>query len=160
MFVEAELPVPLPFGVAKEALDRAVADGGLVAASRRAVDEGLDLTMPVVPRGSHGPAGEVQVRLLPGRQVGGSVVVPMRWEVLGPDGRLSPVLDADLRLAARDADRSCLSIAGRYDPPPDWLGATVGGPGMSVVASATVTALLREVAAQLGRWAPSTTSKD
>ena len=33
MFIEAELLVPLPLGVAKEALDRAVADGGLVAES-------------------------------------------------------------------------------------------------------------------------------
>jgi hypothetical protein len=159
VFVEAELPVSLPFGVAKEALERAVADGGLVAASRRAVDDGLVSLMPLGPRGSHGAAGEVQVRLLPGRQVGGSVVVPMRWEVLGPDGQLSPVLDADLRLAARDADWSRLSIAGRYDPPLGRLCATVDGPGMGV-ASATVTALLRDLAAQLGRWATSTTSKD
>ena len=34
MFVEAELAIPMPLGVAKEALERAVADGGLVAESR------------------------------------------------------------------------------------------------------------------------------
>ncbi len=54
MFVEAELLVPLPLGVAKEALDGAVADGGLVAESRRAVQEGLVFLMPVGPRGSQG----------------------------------------------------------------------------------------------------------
>ena len=37
----------MPLAVAKEALDRAVTDSGLVAESRRSVDEGLVLLMPV-----------------------------------------------------------------------------------------------------------------
>ena len=44
-FVEAELAVPMPLAVAKEALDRGVADSGLVAESRRGVDEGLVFLM-------------------------------------------------------------------------------------------------------------------
>jgi hypothetical protein len=153
MFVEAELTVALPFGVAKGALDRAMADGGLVAESRRAVEDGLVFLMPVGPRGSQGPAREVRVRLLAGRWVGESFAVPLRWEVPGPTGRLFPALDANLGLAATDPDESRLSIIGCYEPPFGRLGATVDRAGLSRVAAATMTALLREVEAQLGRWA-------
>lgn len=153
VFVEAELSVALPFRVAKEALDRALADGGLVAESRRAVDDGLVFLMPVGPRGSQGPAREVVVRLLAGRPVGDSFVVPLRWEARGPTGRLFPALDANLELTATDPDASRLSIIGRYEPPLGRLGATIDRAGMSRVVSATMTALLGEVAAQLGYWA-------
>lgn len=153
VFVESEVSVVLPFQVAKEALDHALADGGLVAESRRAVDDGLVFLMPVGPRGSHGPAREVVVRLLAGRPVGDSFVVPLRWEARGPTGRLFPALDANLELTATDPDASRLSIIGRYEPPLGRLGATIDRAGMSKVVSATMTALLGEVATRLEYWA-------
>jgi hypothetical protein len=153
MFVEAELAVPLPYGVAKDALDRAVADGGLVAESHRAVDEGLVFLMPVGPRGSHGPAKDVLVRFLPAHQVGGRYVLPLRWEVTGPTGSLFPTLDGNLELVAGGEAVSRLSIVASYDPPLGRLGATIDRAGMSRIASATMTALLREVASQLVHWA-------
>jgi hypothetical protein len=153
MFAEADLPIELAFPVAKDALDRAMADGGLVAESRQAVKDGLVFLMPVGPRGSHGPAKEVLVRLLPGRLVDESFVIPMRWEVRGPTGRLFPSLDANIGLVAAGPERSTLSIVGRYEPPLGRLGARADRAGMSRIASATMTALLDEIAAQLARWA-------
>lgn len=149
VFVEAELVVDLPLQAAKESFGRAVADGGLVAESRRAVDDGLVFVMPVGPRGSHGPAKEVVVRMLPGRHGPQSLVIPLRWEVAGPAGRLFPALDANLGLAAQGPESSRLWVVGRYEPPLGRLGATIDRAGMSRVASATMTAFLREVAAQL-----------
>ena len=153
MFVDAELAIALSFDVAKQALSRALADGGLVAESRRAVDDGLVFVVPVGPRGARWPAREVMVRMLPGRPVGESVVVPLRWEVTGHAGALFPVLDANLELAAVGATTSRLSVIGRYEPPLGRLGATIDRAGMSRVASATMAALLRELATQLGHWA-------
>jgi hypothetical protein len=153
MFAEAELSIPLAFPVAEHALACAMANGGLVAESRQAVEDGLVFLMPVGPRGSHGPAKEVLVRLLRGRIVEESFVVPMRWEVRGPTGRLFPSLDANIGLVANGLERSTLSIVGRYEPPLGRLGARADRAGMSRIASATMAALLRELAAQLGRWA-------
>jgi hypothetical protein len=153
MFVEAELLVPLPFDAAKKALDRAVTNGGLVAESRRAVEEGLVFVMPVGPRGSQGPAKDVLVRLLPAHQSGDGYLLAVRWEVTGPAGQLFPTLDGNLELAA-DGLMSRLSIVATYNPPLGRLGVTIDRAIMSRVASATMTALLREVGAQLRHWAP------
>jgi hypothetical protein len=153
VFVKAELSIALTFDVAKNALGRALADGGLVAESRRAIEDGLVFLMPVGPRGARGPSLEVMVRLLPGRFVGDSLVIPLRWEVTGPAGTLFPALDANLELEAVNPAVSRLSIIGRYEPPLGKLGATLDRAGMSKVASATMTALLRELDAQLRRWA-------
>ena len=152
MFVEAEFVVPLPLGVAKEALDRAVADGGLVAESRRAVEEGLVFLMPVGPRGSQGPARDVLVRLLPVHQSGDRYLLPLRWEVTGPAGQLFPTLDGNMGLTADGELMSRLSIVASYDPPMGRLGTTIDKAIMSRVANATMTSFLHEVGAQLRYW--------
>ena len=143
----------MPLAVAKKALDRAVADSGLVAESRRAVDEGLVFLMRVGPRGSQGPSKDVLVRFLPVRPVGGRYVLPLCREVTGSTGRLFPTLDGNLELVAEGDAVSRLSIVASYDPPLGRLGVTLDRAGMSRVASATMQALLREVASQLGHWA-------
>ena len=114
--MDAELPSALTFDVAKQALERAVADGGLAAESRRAIDDGLIFVMPVGLRGARGPAREMTVGLLPGRREGRGPVVPLRWEVTGPTGALFLALDANLELVAVDAATSRLSVIGRYEP--------------------------------------------
>ena len=103
--------------------------------------------------GARGPSTEVTVSLLPGRFVGESLVIPLRWEVTGLAGALFPALDANLELRAVDAAMSRLSVIGRYEPPLGRVGATIDRVGLSKVASATMTALLRELATQLSRWA-------
>ena len=153
MFVEAELPIALAFEVAKRALDRALADGGLVAESHRAVEDGLVFVMPVGPRGAGRPSTEVIVKLLASRPVGERLVTPLRWEVSGPAGALFPALDANLELEAVEPGMSRLSVIGRYEPPLGRLGATIDRAGMSKVATATMAALLRELETQLRRWA-------
>jgi hypothetical protein len=95
----------------------------------------------------------VAIRLLPARYVGTSLVAPLRWEVTGPTGALFPALDANLELVAVDASTSRLSVIGHYEPPLGRLGATTDRAGLSRVASATMTALLRELATQLRHWA-------
>ena len=153
MFAHADLALALPLHTATEALDRALADGGLTAESRRAMADGLQFVMPVGPRGSAFPARQVEVRLLPARWVGQRRVVILRWETTGPTGRMFPALDADLDLAAGDDRGVCkLSIVGCYEAPMAAAGETIDKIMMSKVASATMNALLREVAAQLHKW--------
>ena len=118
MFVQADLPLALSFPAAAAALDRAIADGGLVEESRRATAGSLQFVMPVGPRGSrHFPAREVIVRLLPARRLDQRVMVDLRWETIGATGRMFPALDAILELAAwEDPNMSRLSIIGSYQP--------------------------------------------
>jgi hypothetical protein len=148
VFVQAEVPLDLPLEAAKQALGRAVGDGGLIAESRRAVDEGLSFVMPVGPRGSLRPSKKVLVRLLPGRDVADRYVVPLRWEVMGSGGWFFPVFDGDLALAPR-AELTVLSIVGSYDPPLGAVGGTLDRAVMSKVATRTMKVLLGEVADRL-----------
>ena len=121
------------------------------------VDEGLVFVVPVGPRGSRGPAKDVLVRLLPVRQVGERYVLPLRWEVTGPAERLFPTLDGNLELFADGKATSRLSIVASYAPPLGRLGVTIDRAGMSRIASATMTAFVREVASQLCQWVKSPT---
>jgi hypothetical protein len=153
MFVEAELTLLSPLEVVKEALSRAIDDGGLVAQSRRALEEGLVFIMPVGPRGSHRPSRDVVVRLLPMRQIGERYVLPLRWEVPGSSSRLFPALDADLELCAEGPDCCRLSVMGRYEPPLGKVGSGLDRAGLSRLALATMASLLREIRAQLEQQA-------
>jgi hypothetical protein len=151
MFVEAHRPLPTPWADARVALDRALADGGLIQESRRAYDDGVSFLMRVGPRGSAGLSKQVLVRLLPARDVAQTVVVPLRWEATGPAGRLFPTLDANLGLTAAGDSSSLLSIIGRYEPPLGPLGSSLDHALMTRAARRTAETLLAEIARKLGR---------
>jgi hypothetical protein len=153
MFVQADLELALPFDVAMGALERAVADGGLVAESRRAVGEGLAFSVPVGPHGGAGLSMQVVVRLLAGHLLDGDYLVGLRWEVPGLSRRLFPALDANLALSAAGPGSSRLSVIGSYEPPLGKVGVALDRAGMSRVASATMRSFLREVASQVGALA-------
>ncbi len=149
MFVEAAVSVPLGLVEAWAALDRAVAEDGLTAESERAHDEGLSFLMQVGPRGEHHVSKQMLVRVLPSHMVGGVVIVPLRWVATGPAGRLFPTLEANLTLSAGGDDVTEVSILGSYLPQGRWVGAQLDRGVLSGVATRTVHALLREVAARL-----------
>lgn len=153
MFVEASRDVPLALAAARLALDRALADGGLVAESRRAQAAGLAFLMRVGPQGV-GVTKQVQVRVLPSRTVGDLVITALRWEATGRSGRLFPSLDANLILQERSPGTT-VSIFGAYTPPLGRLGARVDMAARLTVAQRTVDALLAEIAAKLIELAPS-----
>lgn len=151
MFVEAHRPVPMPVDRARAALDRALADGGLVGESRRAYGEGMAYLMRVGPRPRSAVSKQVLVTLLPSRAVGCTIVVPMRWEATGPTGRLFPAFDANLGLTEAGSDTSLLSIIGRYAPPLGPLGPPLDQAVMSRAARRTAETLLGEIVDKLRR---------
>ena len=148
MFVEAHLPLPMPLAAARVALERALADGGLIAESQHAYDEGLIYLMSVGPR-VRGPHKRVLVKLLPSRLVGSTTVVPLRWEATGATGRLFPSLDANLGLTAAGDLTTVVSLYGRYEPPLGQVGASLDRTLLSGTATATAEALLRQVVDRL-----------
>jgi hypothetical protein len=149
MFVEAHLTLPLPLPAAQAALERALADGGLVAESQSAYDEGLGYLMRVGPRAGRGLRKQVLVKMLPSRVVGQTTVVPLRWEATGATGRLFPSLDANLGLTSAGDTTTVISLHGRYDPPMGAFGVGIDRALLSGTATATAEALLREVADRL-----------
>jgi hypothetical protein len=153
MFVEAHLTLPLPLSTALAALDRAMADGGLVAQSQKAYDEGIGYLMRVGPRSGRGIRKQVFVKLLPSRLVNGTTVVPLRWEATGAAGRMFPSLDANLGITAAGDNSSIISMLGRYEPPLGAMGTAIDRTLLSGTAQATAEALLREVADKLGELA-------
>ncbi len=152
MFVQASAALPLGLAQARAALDRAIRDGGLVAESRRAHDEERAFLMRVGPLAHGRITKQVRVRVLPSREVGDQVVVPLRWEATGAAGRLFPTLDANLTLRA-DGDTTQVSIVGSYAPPLGPVGPALDHAAMSGLATSTVNVLLREVTDKLLRLA-------
>ena len=142
MFVGDEVRLDIGFAVARERLLRLGEGGALLATSAGAYGPGLTRV---------GVAGvsklvRVQARVLSWTNI--SAVLALRWEAIGPDGGLFPVLDADLTLTAAGAG-AMLTLAGAYRPPLGPLGQAVDRAILHRVAVATIRSFLVEVAAQL-----------
>lgn len=149
VFVEAETAVGLPFATARRQLERAIQDGGLVAESRRACEEGLSFFMRVGPAGARRPGKEVLVQLLPCQQAPDHVIVPLRWAATGAGGSLFPSLDANVALRDGGDGASVLSIVGAYRPPLGVIGAGLDRAVLSKAARATLRSLLDDIASTL-----------
>ena len=142
MFVGDEVRLDIGFAVAQERLLRLGDGDALLATSAAAYGPGLTRV---------GVAGAsklvwVHARMLSWTNI--SAVLALRWEAIGPDGGLFPVLDADLTLTAAGAG-AMLTLAGAYRPP---LGPLDQAPDRAIlnrVAATTIRNFLLEVAAQL-----------
>ena len=142
MFVGDEVRLDVGFAVARSRLLRLGEGDALLATSAGAYGPGLTRV---------GVAGAsklvwVHARMLSWTNI--SAVLALRWEAIGPDGGLFPVLDADLTLTAAGAG-AMLTLAGAYRPP---LGPLDQAPDRAIlnrVAVTTIRNFLLEVAAQL-----------
>jgi hypothetical protein len=154
VFVQAEVVVDVSIEEARQALDHAIHDAGLIPESERAYGEGMSFLMPVGPRGARGLTKEVLVKLLPTRKVGLRTMLPLRWDATGSAGRLFPCLDANLALEPAGPDRTMLSVTGCYRPPLGAVGAALDRIVLSEVAAATLRALLEEISTKLTEQPP------
>jgi len=154
MFADQAVPLDLDFPVARARFLPLIHAGRLEGMSRDAYADGLAGQIRVGPFGGvPGMSKLVQVSLLDPVPREDRVLVPMRWEATGLMGRLFPVLDANLMLAADDQGRAVLRIAGVYRPPLAGLGEELDQIVLRRVASATIRSLLRRIAALLAEEA-------
>jgi hypothetical protein len=124
--------------------------GALRTVSETAYEGGCKLLVRVSPFGDvPGLSKLVWVRVLAPVRHEAAETVPLRWEASGPAGELFPVLDADLTLTADGDGRSRLALVGSYRPPLDRAGAAVDVAIMNRVATATLRAVLDDLAALL-----------
>jgi len=93
----------------------------------------------------------VEVRILDVVTRNESAVLALRWEAIGPGGRLFPALDADITVTP-DGEHACrLAVAGAYRPPLGAVGAGLDKAILRQVATATMRSLLSRVADALAQ---------
>ena len=85
-----------------------------------------------------------------------ATLLPMDWRATGPQG-LFPHLEADIEVAPLGAERTHLSISGRYEPPMGALGRMLDRTLLHRVAEATVKDFLDRVGERIQAREPAST---
>jgi hypothetical protein len=157
MFVADEIMLDIGFTAAQARLVNLARQGGLSGASRAAYADELSAVIRVGPfGGAAGSSKLVRIRFLEPVCRGDVMTLALRWEAAGVTGALFPVLDADITLTPAGQQATRLALAGSYRAPLGGLGAGLDKAILHRVATATIRALLRNVADSL--VSPSTTA--
>ena len=147
MFVADEIMLDIGFPAAQARLVNLARRGGLSGASRAAYADELSAVIRVGPFGDAAGASKlVRVRFLDPVCRGDVMMLALRWEATGVTGALFPVLDADITLTPAGQQATRLALAGSYRAPLGGLGAGLDKAILHRVATATMRALLRNVA--------------
>jgi hypothetical protein len=143
MFVGDEVLLDVSFTVARARLANLTRGGWLLGASEDCYGLGVaDLPGAAAPALSR----LVRVRARELTQRDNSAGLAVRWEVTGPDGELSPVLDADITLLPAGSHATWLTLAGAYRPL-DASGAAIARADVHRIAAATIRSFLSRLAA-------------
>lgn len=163
MFVAHELPVDASLREAQARFANLLHGAWLAEASATAYDGAVTGLLRVGPAG-FAAAKLVRVSLLDPVYRDEVMTVGLRWEATGPAGSLFPVLDANISIlpgqgggTADGKQTARLALTGSYRPPLGRLGAALDQVAMHRVATATIRALLQDVAAALTGSAPQKT---
>jgi hypothetical protein len=161
MFVTQELTVGIGARAAQGRLTNLIHGAWLTEASAAAYDGALTGLLRVGPPGL-AAAKLVRVSLLDPVYRGDVMTVGLRWEATGAAGSLFPVLDANISIfpgqhegTAGGNQSARLALTGSYRPPLGHLGAALDQVVLHRVATATILALLQDVAAALASPAPA-----
>ena len=150
MFVADEIVLDIGFPAAQARLVNLARRGGLSGASRAAYGDELSAVIRVGPFGDAAGASKlVRVRFLDPVCRGDGMTLALRWEATGVTGALFPVLDADLTLTPAGQQATRLALVGSYRAPLGGLGAGLDKAILNRVATATIRALLQNVADSL-----------
>jgi hypothetical protein len=161
MFVTQELTLGIGLRRAQARLTNLMHGAWLTEASTVAYNGALTGLLRVGPPGL-AAAKLVRVSLLDPVYRGDVMTVGLRWEATGAAGNLFPVLDANITISpgqhegtATGNQTTRLALTGSYRPPLGRLGAALDQVVLHRVATATIRALLQDVAAALASPAPA-----
>lgn len=151
------MSLDVSFDAARGRLATLIRSGELLTASQDAYGDGA---------GGPGRAGPWELALGMSRLVGvkfrepvsrgDSIVVPLRWEAIGPGGGLFAALDADITLAVAGKEGTTLRLAGAYRPPLDAVDTGPDQAALRRVATATIRGFLGRLGAAIASPAPVT----
>jgi hypothetical protein len=157
MFADDEIEVDARYELAVARLTQLVDPHVWHAMSESVYEHGLETLLRVGPfGGSRGLSKLVRVQALPPVTQDGGTHVALRWVATGHCGDLFPALDADLGLTPVGGQRSRLRLVGSYRPPLGRAGAVLDRAVMHHIATATIRALLRQVAYLITSGSPAT----
>jgi hypothetical protein len=166
MFVTQELAVGTGLREAQARFANLLHGARLAEASAAAYDGAVTGLLRVGP-GGLAAAKLVRVSLLEPVYRDGAMTVGLRWEATGPAGSLFPVLDANISISPGQDDgiadskqTARLALTGSYRPPLGRLGTALDRMALRRVATATIRALLQDVAAALTGSASAEPAKD
>jgi hypothetical protein len=155
MFVGREVLLDVSYAVARARFVQFIQRGWLTDASGRAHADGLSGLIRVGPFGAVlGASKLVRVQTLEPVPRDNAVTLSLRWEATGALGRLFPVFDADLILTPTETGGSRLELKGVYRAPLATVGSAADRLVLHRAATATVRALLRDVAETITAPAP------
>jgi hypothetical protein len=147
MFISAERVLEVSIGTAQVRLANLVHRNSFGEASAAAYQGGVDDLLRVGPLGDPpGMSRLVRIQFVDPVYRDNAMTMGLRWEAVGVTGGLFPVLDADIRLSAEDAERTRVALIGSYRSPLGGLGAGLDRVLLHKVAAATINALLAYVA--------------
>src|SRR5487761_1099338 len=151
MFVAHEVALRVSLASAQSRLLVFFLGRCLSDASEAAYKGGLAGLVRVGPLGDiPGASKLVQVSVLDPVYRDDAMTLALRWEATGVTGGLFPVLDADISLLPAGEQKTRLALAGSYRPPLGRLGSGLDKAILNRIATATIRALLRNVADALG----------
>lgn len=134
-----------------------IRSGDLLTASQDAYGDKVAGLARVGPLGPvPGVSRLVEARFSEPVTHGDSGTVALRWEAIGPSGRLFPALDADLTLTPAGEGATTLRLDGAYRSPLGALGTGLDRVILHRVATATIRGFLNRVGAAITRPAPMT----
>ena len=147
MFAGDEVRLEVSFNAAQARLANLIRGGSLVSASQHAYGEGITGLVRVGPLGAApGISRIVEVRFRELVARGDTAVLALRWETLGPGGKLFPALDADITLTPAGEQATLLTMGGAYRPPLGALGAQIDRAILRRAAAATIRSFINRVA--------------
>jgi hypothetical protein len=156
VFVGDEMQLNAGFDAAQAGLAELARGGSLTTASAEAYGEGLTGLARVGPLGSvRGMSRLVEVQFQDLVIRDETAVLTLRWEAVGPGGRLFPALDADITLTPAGEHATLFRLAGAYRPPLGPPGAGIDRVILHRVAAATIRAFTRRIADAIAQAPPA-----
>jgi len=151
VFVSGEIVLDVSCTAAQARLVALIGGGVLDSASARAYSDGFTGLAGVGQLGvALGLPRLCQVYFQDLKATGDAARLALRWEVTGPDG-LVPALDADITLTPAGRQSTTLTLTGVYRTPLGTVSAGLDSGIWHVVATATIQAFLRLLAAAIVR---------
>ncbi len=148
MFVGDDQLLNVSFAAGRDRLASLTRDGLMVAASDDAFRGEITRLGAAALGMVLGVPRLTRVHVQPLTERDESARLAMRWETIGPDGGLFPVLDADLTLVTVGQYGTRLTLAGAYRPP-GILEASHDRVIWHELAAATIRAFLQRIAAAI-----------
>lgn len=144
MFVSGEVSLDVSFAAAQARLANLIGGDWLVSVSAQAYGDGITSLAGAGPLGAAAGLSRLcHVYFQNLKASSDSTRVALRWEVIGPGGRLFPALDADMTLTPAGKHFTTLALTGVYRTPLGTMSAQLDWVLWHGIATATIRAFLR-----------------